>query len=101
MEWIGHFELLHDATKLCLGLVRDSGVTSDELAAGGMFQRTLETTTPCQMIRVHIPGNGMIFPEISAGRHRFTVRFMQQPDSAERATQIQQDVGFRLVCCVI
>jgi cell division protein ZapD len=101
LEWVGHFELLRDATDLCLSLVRDSGVTSEEHAPDGMFQRTLETTTPCQMIRVYIHESQMIFPEISAGRHRFTVRFMQQPYSAERPTQVQEDIDFRLVCCVI
>ena len=101
MEWIGHFDLLHEATELCLNLVRESGVSSTEQALGGMFQRTLETTTPCQMIRVRIPDDVMMFPEISAGRHRFTVRFMRQPDPAERATQVQTDVDFQLVCCVI
>jgi cell division protein ZapD len=100
-EWMGHFDLLHAATGLCLNLVRESGMSSAELAPGGMFQRTLETTTPCQMIRVHIPGDSMMFPEISAGRHRFTVRFMQQPDPAERGTQVQADVDFQLVCCII
>jgi cell division protein ZapD len=101
LEWIGHFKLLHEATDLCLNLVRESGVTTAEQALGGMFQRTLETATPCQMIRVRISSDSLMFPEISAGRHRFTVRFMQQPDPAERAAQIQSDVEFQLVCCVI
>ena len=81
-EWIGHFDILREATDLCLNLVRESGVITAEKAHGGIFQRTLETTTPCQMIRVCIANDSMMFPEISAGRHRFTVRFMQQPDPA-------------------
>jgi cell division protein ZapD len=101
MEWFAHFDLLREATDLCLNLVRESGVSSTENALGGMFQRTLETATPCQMIRVHIPEDSMMYPEISAGRHRFTVRFMQQSDPAERAAQVQEDVEFQLVCCVI
>ncbi|MFT5173608.1 MAG: cell division protein ZapD [Gammaproteobacteria bacterium] len=100
-EWISHFDVLHEATDLCLNLVRESGVTTAEQAHGGMFQRTLETATPCQMIRVCIANDSMMFPEISAGRHRFTVRFMQQPDPAERASQVQSEVDFQLVCCVI
>ena len=100
-QWLGHFDLLREATDLCLNLVRESGITSNEQAQGGMFQRTLETATPCQMIRVRIPIDNLMFPEISAGRHRFTVRFMQQPDPAERAVQAQADVDFQLVCCVI
>ena len=67
----------------------------------GNFQRTLETTTPCQMIRVYVPDSALAYPEISAGRHRFTVRFMHQPRAEERPTQVQDDVRFRLVCCVI
>lgn len=99
--WLAQFGLLRDATALCLKLVRESGVGSDETAPGGMFQRTLETNTPCQMIRVHLPGSTAGYPEISAGRHRFTVRFMQQPRAEERPIQIQEDIHFRLVCCVI
>lgn len=100
-EWISHFDVLREATELCLNLVRESGVTTAEQAHGGMFQRTLETATPCQMIRVCIAKDSMMFPEISAGRHRFTVRFMQQPDPTERALQVQAEVDFQLVCCVI
>ena len=99
--WVGHFELLQEATALCLRLVRESGVSSDETAAGGMFQRSLETNTPCQMIRVCLPDGMAAFPEISAGRHRFTVRFMRQRLAEERPTQVTDDVSFRLTCCVI
>ncbi len=99
--WVGTFDLLYDAVSLCLKLVRESGVSSEETAAGGMFQRTLETTTPCQMIRVCLRNDAQDYPEISAGRHRFTVRFMRQPVAEERPTQSPDDVRFRLVCCVI
>lgn len=99
--WVEHFELLREATALCLKLVRESGVSSDETAAGGMFQRSLETNTPCQMIRVCLPDESVAFPEISAGRHRFTVRFMRQRLPEERSTQVGEDVTFRLTCCVI
>lgn len=100
-DWLGSFDLLRDAVGLCLQLVRESGVSSDEIAAGGMFQRSLESTTPCQMIRVFLPFDSGEFPEISAGRHRFTVRFMHQTQPEERPTQVQDDIAFRLVCCVI
>jgi cell division protein ZapD len=100
-SWLASFDLLRDAVALCLRLVRDSGVSSDEVAQGGMFQRSLESNTPCQMVRVCLPGASAVFPEISAGRHRFTVRFMRQPSPEERPTQCQDDTSFRLVCCVI
>ncbi len=100
-RWMGSFELLSDAVDLCLNLVRESGVSSKETAPGGFFQRTLETTTPCQMIRVSVPESMTCFPEISAGRHRFTIRFMAQHCAEDRPAQVQDDTEFRLVCCVI
>ncbi len=99
--WMASFDLLRDAVTLCLRLVRESGVSSNETAPGGMFQRNLETTTPCQMIRVCVPSHRQEYPEISAGRHRFTVRFMRQDAPEERSTQVHDDIDFRLICCVI
>ncbi len=99
--WLSNFDDLIDAVTLCLKLVRESGVSSNERAVGGLFQRALETTTPCQMVRVMLPRTSDSFPEISAGRHRFAVRFMIQHETSERPQQLQQDVDFRLVCCVI
>jgi len=100
-DWVGSFSLLSESVDLCLALVRDSGVSSQETANGGFFQRNLESTTPCQMIRISLNSNTPCYPEISAGRHRFTVRFMAPQEMHERASQIQKNIPFRLVCCVI
>ncbi len=100
-DWVGSFSLLSESVDLCLALVRDSCVSSEEIANGGFFQRNLESTAPCQMIRVFLSANTPCYPEISAGRHRFSVRFMAQKEMHERASQIHEDMPFRLVCCVI
>ena len=100
-QWVSAFDDLRQAVSLCIRLVRESGVSSEERAPGGMFQRSLETTTPCQMVRVLLPAQATCFPEISAGRHRFTVRFMQQDSALERPQQVLDEVEFRLVRCVI
>ena len=50
---------------------------------------------------LELPDETAAFPEISAGRHRFTVRFMRQRLAEERPTQVTDDVSFRLTCCVI
>ncbi|MCB1738901.1 MAG: cell division protein ZapD [Gammaproteobacteria bacterium] len=99
--WNRSFDLLRRAVALCLHLVRSSGGASSEIATGGFFQRSLESATPCQMIRVRVPFELEAFPEISAGRHRFTVRFMCQQNTAERPLQTDFDVQFVLSCCFI
>lgn len=100
-NWLSSFDLLHDAVSLCLSLVRESAMETRELAIAGFFQKNLETSTPCQMIRVSLPRDAGIFAEISAGRHRFTVRFMAFGDPSSRPVQTDQDIEFDLLCCVI
>lgn len=100
-HWLGSFELLKTSVALCLKLVRESAIATQEVARSGFFQRTLETSTPCQMIRVCVKSDERCFPEISAGKHRFTVRFMRPSATRERPAQTDADVEFDLHCCVI
>ena len=100
-SWLDAFGLLKDSVALCLRLLRESTVATNEVAPAGFFQRSLETQTPCQMIRVALPADSDWYPEISAGRHRFTVRFMEHPDPSNRPAQTNEDVGFELLICTM
>jgi cell division protein ZapD len=99
--WLNSFDLLNSSVSLCLKLVRESAIATQEVAQSGFFQRTLETSTPCQMIRVCLSDDMRCFPEISAGKHRFTVRFMSPSATHDRPAQTDADVRFDLHCCVI
>jgi len=99
--WFSEFDPIREAVGLCLDLIRGSGAASRELAEGGFFQRSLEPSNSCQLIRVMLPEGTPCFPEVSGGRHRFTIRFMQQPDTAVRPSQVGTDVSFRLQCCTL
>ena len=100
-RWLSRFDSVREATLLCLMLVRESAAATREVASGGFFQRTLETSTPCQMIRVSLPHQAEHYPEISAGRHRFTVRFMRPGEGSSRPSQVDEDIDFDLLCCVL
>lgn len=100
-RWLGSFDLLNTSVSLCLKLVRESALATHELAQSGFFQRTLEPSTPCQMVRVCVDNEVRCFPEISAGKHRFTVRFMMPNGAQDRPTQVEEDVEFDLHCCII
>lgn len=101
MRWLSAFDIVRDAVTLCLSLVRESATESNELAEAGFYQRSLDAGSPCQMIRVSLDPDELFFPEISAGRHRFTVRFMQLESPEVRPAQTDKDIPFRLNCCVI
>jgi cell division protein ZapD len=99
--WLASFGPIQQAIELVLRLTRHSATPTQEEAPEGFFQRNLDPNLPCQMIRVAISGDANCFAEISGGRHRFTVRFLAQPELAERATQVNRSIPFELTCCIL
>ncbi|MCK5898617.1 MAG: cell division protein ZapD [Methylococcales bacterium] len=100
-EWIKPFLDMYDAIDLVLSLIRIKGIQKQELAEKGFFQLTLKDQGICQLLQIQVPQNSHCFAEISGGRHRFTVRFMQAALKEERPTQTKQDVNFNLTCCYL
>lgn len=85
------------AVTLYLRLLRQSSQPAAEVARGGMFVYT--PPTEFELVRVMVQAAAGVYPEISAGRHRFTIRFMQQRDVNARAMQSTADTAFQLQCC--
>lgn len=99
--WLAPFTPLREAVSLILRIIRESAVPRPEVATQGFFQRGLDASAPNQLIRVLLAPGGILFPEISGGRHRFTIHFLEQPDPNRRATPSSANVTFELACCVI
>ena len=100
-DWFSTFDVFETSIGLCLRIVRGSGSATREVASGGFFQRNLGSSTPCQMIRVALSRELPLYPEISAGKQRFAVRFLHPGDRSSRPSQTDTDVDFGLYCCVI
>jgi cell division protein ZapD len=100
-EWQSDLAVIKDSVFLTLHLIRNRSKSTSETAENGFFQRTLEPNTACHMIRVLLPEKAPCYPEISGGKHRFSVRFMEQPDTSLRPTQVNKDVTFELHCCLL
>jgi len=98
-EWISVFEGLKNAIKLALMTIRDSGDNSELIAENGFYQDNLDLSKPYQMIRVAIPLAVNYFPEISAGKHRFSIRFLNDKNYASNPEQIKEDIPFILCNC--
>ncbi|MCX4190772.1 cell division protein ZapD [Methylophaga sp. OBS3] len=96
--WLEQFVAVRAAIDISLRLIRGATPFADMQAEAGFFQRSLDGNQPTQLIRVQIPAETPYFPEISGGKHRFTVRFMLF-DINQRPQQISEDVAFRLSCC--
>ena len=51
--WLDSFTLLRQAVELLLRLIRESSNPRHETAAGGFYQRNLDSNSPCQLLRIY------------------------------------------------
>lgn len=98
--WLQELEPVRRAIGLLLRLIRQSARPAAQRAHGGFFQQALDPSAPTQLLRVALPGGSPCYAEISAGRHRFTVRFLR-PGPEGRGVQSEEDVDFLLACCTL
>lgn len=100
IEWLQQFSSVRTAIDTTLRLIRSSTSFIDQNAYSGFYQQSLDSSQPTQLIRIRLPASANYYPEISGGKHRFTVRFMKF-DINTRSQQISDTVAFKLNCCVI
>jgi len=98
-DWTGHLRPICDAVAEVLWLTREATESAERVATGGLFQHAFSRTEQASLVRVLLAGNRGIFPEISAGQHRFTVRFVHWRGVDARPAQVNQDVRFQLAIC--
>lgn len=99
--WLSDMLPFKNGIFLVLHIIRNSTNPSTEKAENGFFQKNLEHGTSCHMIRVSLSKDSPYYPEISGGRHRFTIRFMQRPELSERPLSATETVEFKLCCCTL
>jgi len=100
-KWFQPFGHLDRSVQLILDILRHSTEDTDEIAANGFFQKSLDMNQAVQLLCISIPADMPCYPEISAGKHRFSVRFMKNDDPALRPDQCKEDINFKLKMCAI
>lgn len=97
--WYAGLKPYELAIGLLLRLLRNSTEPAAVTAVAGVY--LYSPTVSYTLVRVLVPAQYQVYPEISAGRHRFTVRFMNLRDANQRSQQATQDIAFQLQCCVL
>lgn len=100
-DWFTPLHSVAEATGQVLNYLRQSGRTETLVAEDGFFERSLDTNRSWQLLRVGLDRNLGVYPEISAGRQRFTVRFFAPGDFRDRPAPAAGDLEFRLCCCAL
>ena len=101
LEWFRPLESVAEAITQVLTFVRAAGQPRSVVAHEGYYEQGLDTSYAWQMLRVSIGSDQQCYPEISAGRQRFTVRFLDPGDFHDRPRIVSRDVPFKLSCCAI
>lgn len=99
-EWVSTLDPLRQAVDLLLMLIRGSNIPRDEIAENGFFQKTLDGGVTVQLVRIVMNKSMELYPEVSGGKHRFNIRFMETMP-LDHPQQTNEHVPFRLTTCVI
>lgn len=99
MEWISPFEIVQEGVISILQLIRESTPYTNKSSHKGFYDQSLDPSQPNQLIRIGITKDNNLFPECSAGKHRFSIRFLEQTDPNSSPKQTQADIEFKLACC--
>jgi len=97
-DWYAELNLVNRPIALILGILRESANPSQQCAETGFYQQSLDSNVETKLIRVSINSQLPYFAELSGGKHRFTVRFLE-PRESGRPMQTNDNVTFQLNCC--
>ena len=97
--WLSVLRPLCETIGDVLWVTRENSRPRRELAAGGTFQLAFERENPIHLLRIALPGDSPLYPEISGSHHRCSIRFLEWSDVHNRPTQADGDVPFVLTCC--
>lgn len=100
-RWRSDLAAIKNGIRLVLSMIRNSANPSMEQAVNGFYQKPMDTDIACQLIKIILPVNSSYFPEISGGKHRFTIRFLEQDSTTDRPVQSKETIDFELHCCVL
>jgi cell division protein ZapD len=98
-DWTSRIKPICEAVAEVLWLTREATEPTPQIATAGLFHHSSDRTEQPSLVRVLLPAGGGIFPEISAGQHRFTIRFVRWRGVDARPAQVPQDVRFQLATC--
>lgn len=100
-KWKKECDVIQNALISVLFMLRNSTVPVTESAEAGIYQQVMEPKLSCQLIRVFLPEHCDYFPEISGGKHRFTIRFMKLSPTSYKSVQTRQTIEFGLHRCAL
>lgn len=98
-SWVRPYEVAQEAIHLVMELIFESNEQETIVAEGGFYQASLSPNKDYQLLQIELSESASYYPEISAGKQRFSVRFVGSSQLEEKGKQIINDVEFKLKLC--
>ena len=98
-RWAAPYFELEAVIELILKIIRESAMPEQVTAENGFYQQSLDPHQPNRLLRISIPTGVGFYPEISAGKHRYSIRFLNPLPIDNSPTQVKKDVPFTLMRC--
>lgn len=95
-QWLSQLKPLCDSIDEVLWLMRETADPVERTASQGLYNHHLERGESHNLVRVQVPREARVFPEISGSQHRFTIRFLEWHDVDTRPKPVGRDIVFAL-----
>lgn len=94
--WLQTLAPLCDSVADLLWFAREAGEPQQCSAEAGFYQTNLDRNMQLNLIRLRLARAPGVYPEVSAGKHRLTVRFVEWKGIDERPLQTNSNIDFEL-----
>jgi cell division protein ZapD len=101
LNWMKPFANIREAILCILKIMRKSAQFKKILAKDGFYSQAIAGKKELQLIRAKIKQDSVIYPEISASKRTFSIRFFKRDSTNSRAYQYSEDITIKLACCVL
>lgn len=99
LMWANYLKPLCNAVDEVLRLLRETSDPVERIASNGHYIHKLDRKTHYNLVRVMLPAGNGIYPEFSAGKHQFTIRFVEWQGVDSRPLQVSGELQFLLALC--
>ncbi len=100
-EWLSELAPVRRATDLLLSLIRDSAVAEPRHATRGVYQHDQEEGRIARLLRIGLDPAIPCHVEVSGGKHRYTIRFIDMSRGLSRPVPADYDIAFQLTACLL
>jgi len=98
-EWGSAVKPLCNGVAELIWILRNSKPAEANTAVNGVYQHALSRDNSISLVRLGLSRDSNLYPEISGGHHRVSVRFMQWSEPHSKPLAFEDDVEFTLSIC--